>query len=238
MKKLLAVALLFSACDLGRSAPAADTFATKLQLRIYEVPGGAAPQIRSVLKDVFWFGNDNKDSNKYIGRADVTPDGRLAVLASDGVQEGVKALIDSLATHPPAPNPTVRLTFWVVTGTPVKSHVEPPATPDISEALAEIEKNDGPQQFVVAEKMSATALSGEKSIVTGRETKIYSTATATAAPQSINADLSFERAGNRMETRMRLQPAQTIVLSSAGAAPKEKDDVNRSIYYLVRATAQ
>lgn len=100
-----AVLVALSACQPGASAPASSPpgMPTNLVLRSYDVPKDAAPQVRSVLRELMWFGSDGKDSSKYVGRAEVGVDGRLVVLASEGVQEGVKGLIASLGARPPTP---------------------------------------------------------------------------------------------------------------------------------------
>ncbi len=122
MKTLCAAVLLLTAsCHLGESSPAvsptpAGAMPANLVLRTYDVPGGAAPQVRAVLKDVFWLGADGKDSNKFLGRSDIGPDGRLVVMATEGVQDGVQSLIDSLGKRPPKPASTIDTTYWVVFG--------------------------------------------------------------------------------------------------------------------------
>src|SRR5438552_2887590 len=106
MKTLLAVAVLFSACDWKRSE-APGPVPDHLILRTYEVPGGSAPQVLSALRNLLWFGSRGEKQDIWAGRADVTPSGGLVVLATDDVQSGVKSLIDSLAHNPPKPAPTV-----------------------------------------------------------------------------------------------------------------------------------
>ncbi len=87
--------LSFAACE-SRSSTSTNSVngvPTNLVLRTYDVPNNGAQRLRGVLKDLLWFGSEGKDSNKYVGRADVGPDGRLIVLAPENVHEGVKTLV-------------------------------------------------------------------------------------------------------------------------------------------------
>src|SRR3954469_10191629 len=87
---LLAIAaLLLSGC---RSAPQED--ASALVLRTYDVPKGTARSLVSTLKEALWIGGTEQ---KTAGRAVITPDGRLAVLATPNVHAGVQALVDEVA---------------------------------------------------------------------------------------------------------------------------------------------
>jgi hypothetical protein len=69
--------------------------------------------------------------NNNIGRAVVTPDGRLAVLATPTVQTGVQALVDEIAKHPPTFEQTVELHYFLVLGKPAAS--VQPLPPGVSE---------------------------------------------------------------------------------------------------------
>jgi hypothetical protein len=233
-----AVLLLTAACHLGESSsPASPTPAggipSNLVLRTYEVPGGAAAQVRAVLKDVFWIGSDGKDSNKFLGRSDIGPDGRLVVMASEGVQDGVQTLIESLGKHPPKPAPTIDTTYWVVFATPGKGGgALPPGLNEVAPALQQIEKSDGPQQFTLGEKLVLTQISGEAARIFGRETEVRQTASVTG--NAISTEISLERRAQRIETRVNLTPGQTLVLSSSGATPLGKDEATQAMYVLLR----
>lgn len=236
MKTLtLCACLVLSACHFGEgfAAPTpAGGIPSNLVLRTYAVPGGAAQQVRAVLKDVFWIGSDGKDSNKYLGRADVGPDGRLVVMASEGVQDGVKSFIESLDQKPPKPAATIDTTVWLVFGLPGKSSPPPPALAELAPALAQIEKTDGPMEFTLVEKALVTQLSGEVGRVNGRELKVNQT--VSTSPEGFTSDLSVEERGQRFDTRVNLKPGQLMVLGSAGAN-LGKEETPRSVYVLIRA---
>lgn len=228
--------LSLAACDLrarGDAAPQGGV-PTNLVLRSYEVPNGGAQRLRSVLKDLLWFGSEGKDSNKYVGRADVGPDGRLIVLAPESVHEGVKALVASVTTNPIKEPGTIRLSYWVITGAPGKSEAPPAAgLAEVAPALAELEKNDGPMSFTLVEKLQVSSLSGEQGKLNGRDTSVRQF--ATMVDGQLTADLSLDRMGQRLETRVRLEPGQVVVMASSGAPTKDQTDSGRTVYFLVRA---
>ena len=71
---------------------------------MYDVPKGSAGALVNAIRDVMW-----TSENKAIGRAVVTPDGRLVVLAAPGIQSGVQTLVEEVAKHPPQGAQTVEL---------------------------------------------------------------------------------------------------------------------------------
>lgn len=207
---------------------------SNLVLRSYEVPNNGAQRLRGVLRELLWFGSENKDANKYVGRADVGPDGRLVVLAPESVQEGVKALVASVTANPVKEPGTVRLDYWVVLGAEGnKGGAIPSAMQEISPALAELEKNDGPMSFTLVEKLSVSSLSGERGRLNGRDTSVRQF--TTVVDGRVVSDLELERFGQKLETRVRLVPGQIAVLASSGAPVKDGVDSGRSVYFLVRA---
>jgi hypothetical protein len=227
---LLALVLVVTGCHLGD--PSAANPMAGLVLRTYDVPAGQAQRLRSALKEVLWFGSDGKDSNKWVGRVDVGPDGRLIVLASESVHEGVKALVASVAANPVKEAESVTLTYWIVNATPGQEGQTMPA--ELEPALAEVKKTEGPQGFSLVEKLSVTSLSGERGMVNGRDTSVDQFVTNTAG--SLVADLRLERSGQRINTRVRLAPGKTVVLASSGAPAKDANEPVRSVLFIVKAT--
>lgn len=229
---LVAATAVVWACKPAEGAAAPGAVPTNLVLRTYEVAGENAAEVRGVLKTVLFWGSDGKDSQKFIGRADVTSDGRLVVLASEDVQSGVKTLVDSVSKHPPKSATSVELTYWLVQAAPAgKDAPRAAGLQEIAPALAEIEKADGPQQFTLAEKLAVTSLSGDEAFVQGRDANARQV--TVVAPNGINAVLTIQRFGNRLETRVKLTPGQIVVLGSAGM--KDKDESAGSLYFLIRA---
>lgn len=233
-----ALAVLFLAsCELrsGANTPAATNgVPSNLVLRSYEVPSGGAQRLRSVLKELLWFGSEGKDSSKFVGRADVGPDGRLIVLAPESVHEGVKTLVASIVANPIKEAGTVRLSYWVVIGAPGKSEAPLAASlAEVAPALAELEKNDGPMSFALVEKLVVGTLSGEHGEFMGRDTSVKQF--ATLIDGQLTADIRLERMMQKLETRVRLEPGQLVVLASSGVPTRDQTDSGRSVYFLVRA---
>jgi hypothetical protein len=232
MPRLLLVVVVWSlaACDLGRSKPDDG-----LVLRTYEVPSGSVQRLRAALMEVFKLGAD-KDAPKYAGRADVTPDGRLIVLAPEQVQDGVKGFVDSVMKNPPKGPEAVTLTYWVLTGVAGAEQKEALPT-ELDAALAEVRKADGPQAFSLVEKLSLSSTSGEFARIMGRDTSVDQTATATAT--DVTADVRLERPGQRLSTRVRLAPGKLVVLAASGAPLKDAKDPNetpKTVLFIVKAT--
>ncbi len=98
--------------------------------------------------------------------------------------------------------------------------------------MQQIEKSDGPQDFVLEEKLALTQISGESARIIGHEAEVRQTASVTA--DKISTELNLQRRGQRIETLVNLTPGQTLVLSASGTDPKDKDDGPRSMYVLLR----
>jgi hypothetical protein len=149
--------LILSACQ---KVPPEDMSA--LELRTYDVPKGTVRPLRSAIKDALWL-NENQ---KNVGRAVVTPDGRLAVLATRNVQAGVKALVDEVAKNPPTLEQTIELRYWLLVGHPAPAAQPPPAElAEIQPALTEISRSQGPQTFSVVQRVRLSSLNDERARV-------------------------------------------------------------------------
>jgi hypothetical protein len=239
VKPFFAALLLLAACTPGMLPAEANkpgsAIPSNLVLRSYDVPNGAAPQVKSLLSGLLWFGNEGKDSQKYIGRCDVGPDGRLVVMAPEAVQEGVKGLIAQVASKAPEKQQVIEFNYWLVLGEPAKEKggAPSPGLGEVQAALNEIEKVDGPMTFTLSEKLSGMALSGEVASTSGRKSEARSHASVHA--DGIRAEVHIERFGQRFNTRMNLKPGQIVVLGSSGADATDPKELPRSVYYLVRA---
>lgn len=208
---------------------------SNLVLRSYEVPNGGAQQLRGSLKDLFWFGGDAKDASKFVGRVDVSPDGRLLVLAPESVQAGVKTLVDNLKASPVKAPGTVRIDYWVVTGTAGQSGALPAALNEVAAALKEVEHNDGPMNFTLVEKLSVSTLSNERGSVEGRDTRIDQFASVVDGDVVADLDIARLAVGQKLRTRVRIKPGVIAALGSAGMATHDSNATPATIYFIVRA---
>lgn len=217
------LALTFlTACRSGPSE------ANPLELRTYEVPKGTVRALTTTIKDALTL-----DEKTTIGRATVTPDGRLAVLAPQNVQANVQQLIEEVASHPPKYDQTIELHYWVVLGKPMATPQPPvPGAGEIQPALDEIVKSQGPQAFTVAQRVQLSSLHDEKSVVESEKLRVIQMAVQTSDGVYARIDIQFEK-GNNLETRVRLLPDRIVVLGAIGQRGGDAAD-GATLYYVVR----
>lgn len=220
---LAALVAVLTGCH---SAPTEDTNA--LVLRTYDVPKGSARSVVSTLDNTFWVGTDQKR----IGRAAITPDGRLAVLASQNVQTGVQTLVDEITKHPPTYEQSIELHYFVLLGKPAASPQPPPAgVSEIQPALDEIARSQGPQTFTLAQRVRLSSLNGDDGKVETEQVKISQKAAQTN--DGVDAIIGIQFAKNdKLETRIHLDADRIAVL---GATSQHSDAPDGStLYYVVR----
>jgi hypothetical protein len=216
------LAVLTTGCH---SPPTEDT--NNLVLRTYDVPKGSARAVVSTLGDTFWMGDQ-----KLVGRASITPDGRLAVLATQNVQGGVQTLVDEITKHPPTFEQSIELHYFVLLGKPAASPQPPPAgVSEIQLALDEIARSQGPQTFTLAERMQLSSLNGDDGKAETDQLKISQKAAQTN--DGVDARVAIQFAKNdKLETRVHLAAERIVVL---GATSQHSDAGDGStLYYVVR----
>ena len=221
-------AVLSTAC---RSAPPDDTNA--LVLRTYDIPKGSARAFISTFKDTFWMGGKSDGSEpKLVGRASITPDGRLAVLAPQNVQVGVQTLVDEVAKHPPTYEQSIELHYFVLVGKSAASPQPPPAgVSEIQPALDEITRSQGPQTFTIAQRVRLTSQNGDEGKVEAEQLKIYQKAAQTN--DGVDAVILVEFANkNKVDTRVHLAADRIVVLGSTNQQSDASDGT--TLYYIVR----
>ena len=220
------MALLTTGC---RGAPPDD--ANGLVLRTYDVPKGSARALVATFKDTFWMGGKSDGGDmKLIGRASITPDGRLAVLASQNVQVGVQTLIDEVTKHPPTYEQSIELHYFVVLGKPAASPQPPPAgVSEIQPALDEITRSQGPQTFTLAQRVRLTSQNGDDGMSETEQLKVYQKAAQTNDGVDAYVDIRFAK--NRVETRVHLGADRIVVL---GATQQSDAPDGPTLYYVVR----
>lgn len=231
---LLTCLVALSSCDLPprHDATSHDGVPSNLVLRTYDVPNNGAQRLRGTLKDLLWFGNESKDANRFVGRADVGPDGRLIVLAPERIHEGVKAIVGNMAASPAKEPSTVRLDYWVVRGGPGDGEL-PANLKEVAAALTEVKKNDGAMTFDLVEKLSVGSLPNETGSLHGRDTRVRQF--TNVVDGNVIADVDLERFGQKLQTRVRIKPGIIAVLASAGMTTPDREDTSHTIYFLIRA---
>src|SRR5215467_1923743 len=191
------LAFLLAGC---REAAPDDSGA--LVLRIYDVPKGTARPLMATLKDAFWMG----DKNQNVGRSAVTPDGKLAVLATPGVQSGVETLVEEATKHPLVVEQTIELRYWVLLGRPAASPQPlPPGLKEVEPALAEIQRTLGPQSFTVAEHVRLSSINDSDGRVDSGD--LHVDQKAAQVSERVYAQIGIHYAkGEAIDTRVRLEP--------------------------------
>ena len=220
---LAALVAVFAGCH---SAPKEDTDA--LVLRTYDVPKGSARSVVATLTDTFWMG----EQQKRLGRAAITPDGRLAVLASQNVQVGVQTLVDEITKHPPTYDQSIELHYFVLLGKPAASPQPPPVgVSEIQPALDEIARSQGPQTFTLAQRVRLSSLNGDDGKVETEQLKVTQKAAQTNDGVDAIIGIQFAKT-DKLETRIHLGADRIAVL---GATSQHSDAPDGStLYYVVR----
>lgn len=219
----IALPLVLAACH---SPPPREDV---IELRTYDVPKGAANSLMTTMKDVLWMGE-----NKLAGRAVVTPDGRLAVLATPAVHSGVRALVDEVKKHPAAAGQTIELHYFLVLGKPAASPQPAPAGGgEIQAALDEIVRSQGPQTFTIAQRVTLSSLNDEEGRLDNMETKLEIRQKAVQTSEGVYARLGIRWKDDKVETRVHLAPERIVVLGATGQRAGDTAE-GATLYYVVR----
>jgi hypothetical protein len=198
-----------------------------MELRTYEVPKGTVRTLTSTIDHAFYLGPD-----KSLGRATVTPDGRVAVLAPQNVQANVQQLIDDIAKHPPTFEQTMELHYWVVLGKPSKAPEPPPVgANEIQPALDEIVKSQGPQSFTIAKSVRLSSLHDDDSEVESEELKVKQKAVQTNEGLYARIAVAYGK-HDKLDTRVHLTRDKIVILGATGQHGDGQD--GSTLYYVVR----
>jgi hypothetical protein len=199
-----------------------------LVLRTYDVPKGSARAVVTTLDNTFWIG----EQKTRVGRAAITPDGRLAVLATQNVQVGVQTLIEEVAKHPPTYEQSVELHYFVLLGKPAASPQPPPAgVSEIQPALDEIVRSQGPQTFTLAQRVRLTSQNGNDGEVEAEQLKVHQKVAQTNDGVDAIISMAFAK-HDKVDTHVHLAADRVVVL---GATNPHADAPDAStLYYVVR----
>jgi hypothetical protein len=233
---LLFVVLFFCACQ--KTPP--PTESTAIELHTYDVPKGTIRPLLTTFKDGFWV----DEKTPPVGRATITPDGRLMVVAPANMQVGVQALVDEITKHPPASADfTTEIHYWIVVGHP--GSASPPLSPALKEvqpALDEIARVEGPQTFTLTQHVKLSSVQdewGKAEAAPGDSpnSKIVISQLAVQSTDGVFAKIEIHYGKNDgIETRVNLASGQTVVLGATGQRVGDAPDAGDSatLYYLVR----
>lgn len=220
--------LLFFSVAGCRSAPASEA----VELRVYDVPKGTGSSIVATFKDVMWMGENTPRA----GRAAVTPEGKLAVLAPPSVQAGVMALVEAVTKNPPAPDQNVELHYFLILGKPATAPQPYPAgTSEIKSALDEIVRSQGPQTFTLGQRANLSTLNDEDGGIDlfPLDAKLEIKQHLVKTTDGVYAKVLIRWKEDKIETRMHLGGDRVVVLGATGQRAGDAGDAS-TLYYVVR----
>jgi hypothetical protein len=225
--RIVSLLLLVGMAAAAAACRTATDDSPALVLRTYAVPKGSARALVSTLEAVLWVGEQKTRA----GRAAVTPGGDLLVLAAPSVQTGVQALVDEVSKHPVTYDQTIELDYFVLLGKPASSaQPPPPGVGEVQPALDEIVRSQGPQAFTLAQRARLSTLNGNDGKLEGDKLKI--TQKASQTNDGLDAMVGIEFSGDRIESRVHLDPERIVVLGSTAQRSDVSDGT--TLYYVVR----
>lgn len=227
-------ALLLTACwGPPPDRTAAPSAAPELELVTYSVAPAASPKVQGILRRLLRPSDDDA-----VGTYAEAPGGRIAVLAPATVQSGVAAMLAEVGTAESAdPAPAnLRFTYWMVSGTPADAQPGPVSAElrPLADTLAAIAGWDGPQFFRLVGHTTLTSIDGDRAEAASRRLQVAQIASIDPATGHILADIDLELrldspgSSPEMETRVQLQPGQTLILSTLDGG-----DAGSGHFYLV-----
>lgn len=213
---ILAISALLSGCPEPEAADNSDA----LEMKTYSVPAGRAEEITDVL-------NSAMNSQGY-GRATAGFDGQVVVVTRGQLHQGVADLIDQLSATNTAKGPTdIELTYWIVAQSS-EGEGFPPELAQVAEVIHKRTNRNG--KLRLEHKRTLRSMAGEEAHTRMDPIQIGQTAVIEPGGERIVAELHFAEDRNRtgIETRVRLQPDQYLVLAELGTAGSE------TLYYIVQ----
>jgi hypothetical protein len=206
------------------SGPAAGDVAPTAELRTYAVPPGYTGDVRTALRQAF--GDDG------VGRVAMGPSGQLVVVAPAAVHRGIAEFVEQLAAlpQPPAePNP-VTLDYWLVVGVDPDARIadDTARLAPVADALDRIVREEGPQRFELVEHLRLSSVGEDWAQITGRV--VTAQQRATLAQGVVVAELQVGMRQHRLQTQVKLDPGQIVVLAESGLEPRS------TLYYLITAS--
>lgn len=242
MKQLMMMVLgmtAFAACKAESVPELRDPVAVAaaptdpLTLVAYRAPRDTIDRLRPVLQEVL--------GDK--GRATQTPDGRLLIAAPSSVHDSLKVFFTEDALGNPTPRETMRVEYWVVSG---RVGEKTPPIPELTEALASVERAQGYNAFTVLERASLSSLDGEFASASGsvfRKVQQRVSARGEEVEAHVELRVKPDREGPefKLDTMLRVTPGQTVVLGQAGYTTSQPESLGKptgpsALFYVVRVT--
>ncbi|MFC1495168.1 hypothetical protein ACFL6W_07805 [Thermodesulfobacteriota bacterium] len=128
-------------------------FEDLLVLKSYEVPEKLSKEISQDLNNLLYFNEPR------IGRATLSPDGQLLVVAPKNFHTGVKDIIEQIKKNNPDPSPSVEVNYWIVAGRKAESPAKLDEFGEIYTALGTIQNTQGNMEFKLLDRVVVTSSS-------------------------------------------------------------------------------
>jgi hypothetical protein len=218
------------ACSRGQSATGGGgENDVEWALESFDVPAGHRQQVGEMLKSLL---------QPQKARVNISPDGRLLVMAPRGMHKQIRAALTPLMNKPIPGASRLKLTYWMVKAVPggAGSAAAPPGPGlgEIAPALAEVEKATGPAQMTLLERIVLRSTSGEHastearnftvkhevSIVEGRVVGRVYIHTFVVRDPGNNSAASLKEV---LHTQVSLLPGQLAVIAETGVAGRLRD---------------
>jgi hypothetical protein len=199
-------------------------------VRTYDVPAGAGRDLRNAINGLSGASREKEPEAGVTARAQLLPDGRVAVYAPESFQAGVKQLVDGLASKPPPPLLSFRV--WQVRGVPGKGSVAP-GLEVLRPTLDELTKVVGPMDFTLVEPTLINVASGEHAESIGEWGRVE--IEGSVLGETVFARLKVEARNRRLETSLQLPKGKTVVIGQSSVRD-EKDGSSSTLFSVVQAS--
>lgn len=203
------------ACSRGQSATGGGgENDVEWALESFDVPAGHRQQVGEMLKSLL---------QPQKARVDISPDGRLLVMAPRGMHKQIRAALTPLMNKPIPGAARLKLTYWMVKAVPRAGAATPlsPGLQEIAPALADVEKATGPAQMTLLERIVMHSTSGEPANTEARNFRVkheVSTVEGRVVGRVQIAGVGL------LDTRISLLPGQLAVIAETGLAGRPRDD--------------
>jgi hypothetical protein len=232
-----------SACSPPPASPATTDVPVML-LRTYAIPAGSAQQLKAVINGVLY------NEGKPVGHATLAPDGQLVLVAPEGVQQGVRSLVEGLSKSGPPPSPSAfEVTYWLVLGHPVsKAPPVPESLREIASAMDAVKAAEGPMELATLEHLRLQSNADEIGEINGRVAHVHQL--LGLAGGKVTGQINISLGPAHLETHVALGLDQTLVLGETGydvdpkrfhpsaGEPALGDDQDVRLFYVVRAAVR
>lgn len=207
---LLTLSLLLSACDTRSQSVAPDPIPV---IMTYEVPGGDAARVSSVLRGVL---------QEAGGSAQALSSEVVVVSAYPTVQAGVQEVIDQLEKSARSGTQRVRMHYWLVGATPADSVAVADNLNPVREALEDAAKSAGAMSFRRVDYVQQTLRSGTRGSVGGAHLSGSTEVAVLDDRVSLDVALLAPRGGN-VEASVDLKNEEIVLLAQISNREQDSD---------------